>query len=80
MDLRYQTRKKKGKQNTQLEVGNVRLPVKDVVVKLVESLKTCRKHQAQYMWKNVMRYIDLTMGDPDQHRIICTDFGATLDL
>ena len=27
-----------------------------------------------------MRKIDLTMGDPNKHRVFCTDFGATLDL
>ena len=27
-----------------------------------------------------MRQIDVQMGDPDKHWIICTDFGATHDL
>ena len=27
-----------------------------------------------------MMRIDITMSDPNKHRIICTDFGATLDL
>ena len=75
-----QGKNKKEKQNTQLEVGNVRLAVKDVVVKLVESLNACHKHQSQYMWKNLMQTIDLTMGNPDNHHVICTGFGATLDL
>ena len=27
-----------------------------------------------------MMHIDLTMSNPNKHRIICTGFGATLDL
>ena len=27
-----------------------------------------------------MLHIDLTMSDPNKHRVICTNFGATLDL
>ena len=27
-----------------------------------------------------MMRIDLTMSHPDKHRVICTNFGATLDL
>ena len=27
-----------------------------------------------------MMHIDLTMSNPNKHRIICTDFGATFDL
>ena len=71
---------KNGKQNTQLELGMKQLPVKDVVKKLEASLDICRMHMAQYEWRNLMRKIDHTMSDRDKHRVICTDFGATLDL
>ena len=48
--------------------------------KLFEQLKVCREHMAQYEWRNTMRKIDCIESDPDKHRVICTDFGATLDL
>ena len=35
---------------------------------------------ADYKWRNVCRKVDCTMTDPDKHRVICTDFAATLDL
>ena len=56
------------------------IPVKDVVKKLEASLDICRMHMAQYEWRNLMRKIDHTMSDRDKHRVICTGFGATLDL
>ena len=69
-----------GKQNTQLEVQNRQCKVKDVIDKLVASLDVCCKHQTQYEWKNWMRRLDMEMSSADTHRVICTDFGATLDL
>ena len=71
---------KSGKQNTQLEVQNRQCKVEDVLDKLVASLDVCRKHQTQYEWKNWMRRLDMEMSSADTHRVICTDFGATLDL
>ena len=71
---------KNGKKNTQLEVQNRRYKVNEVIKKLEDSLQICRKHQAAYEWKTWMRQIDMQMSNPDKHRIICTDFGATLDL
>ena len=35
---------------------------------------------AQYEWRNTMRKIDHLMTSPLNTRVICTDFGATLDL
>lgn len=75
-----QGKNKQGKQNTQLELGNTVLPVREVVSRLITKLNVLRQHQAQYEWRNHMRKLDLVMGDPDVHRAICTDFGATLDL
>jgi len=69
-----------GKQNTQLEVQNRRYKVPEVLKKFVDALDKCRAHQASYEWKNWMRKLDMEMGDADMHRVICTDFGATLDL
>ena len=71
---------KKGKQNTQLEIGHSRQPVKDILLKMAAKLEVARLHQAHYEWRDTMRKIDLTMSDPNKHRIFCTDFGATLDL
>lgn len=72
--------KSNGKQNTQLEVSISVLPVEIVVTKLLEAVKLCRVHQEQYEWRNCMRSLDLVNSDPHKHRVICTDFGATLDL
>ena len=47
---------------------------------MVAKLEVARLHQAQYEWRDTMRKIDLTMSNPNTHRIFCTDFGATLDL
>jgi len=72
--------KQTGKANTQLELGQSKLPVKEVIKKLIAQLTVVREHQAQYEWRNLMRKVDHTMGDSSLHRVICTDFGATLDL
>ena len=80
VDAPRQGFKKNGQQNTQLELGLSKCAVKDVVIKLVKSLEINRLHQAEYEWRNWMRKIDLTNSHPDIHRIIYTDFGATLDL
>ena len=40
----------------------------------------CRLRMAQYEWINTMRKIDTLMSDRNLHRVIMTDFGATLDL
>ena len=37
-------------------------------------------HMTQYESCNLMKKIDYTMSDSDKHHIICTDFGATLNL
>lgn len=71
---------KAGRQNTQLELGISMLPVNEVMRTLQVQLETCKLHQAEYMWHNRTRQIDLTMSDRDTTRVICTDFGATLDL
>ena len=80
VDAPRQGFKKNGQQNTQLELGLSKCAVKDVVIKLVKSLGINRLHQAEYEWRNWMRKIDLTNSHPDIHRIIYTNFGATLDL
>ena len=71
---------KKGKQNTQLELGLQKVAVKDVVDRLRDALVVCRIHMAQYQWRDTMRKIDTIMSDKNLHRCIMTDFGATLDL
>ena len=71
---------KGNKQNTQLELGLSILPVNEVMKKLQSQLEICKLHQAEYRWRNHMRQIDLTMSNSDTTRVICTDFGATLDL
>jgi hypothetical protein len=71
---------KAGKANFQLELGLTRYPVKVVVLKLIDAIIVCRTHQSNYEWKNIMRKIDLLMSDGNTTRIICCDFGATLDL
>ena len=54
--------------------------MKEVLQKFVDAINVCQKHQAEYEWKGWMRKIDMTMCNPDKHRVICIDFGATLDL
>ena len=71
---------KKGKQNTQLELGLQKVAVRDVVDRLRDALVVCRIHMAQYEWRDTMRKIDTIMSDKNLHRCIMTDFGATLDL
>jgi hypothetical protein len=72
--------KNTGKQNTQLELGLSTLSVANVVKKMVTQLDICRIHQYEYEWRNQMRNRDLIMSHPDLHRVLFTDFGATLDL
>ena len=58
---------KSGKQNTQLELGVSKLPVGDVVKKMVLRLNICCEHQYKYKWRNQMRNIDIIMSHPDLH-------------
>ena len=71
---------KNGKQNTQLELGQRRYKVREIISKMVTKLNQCRLHQAEYEWRGWMKKIDFVMSNSDHHRVICTDFGATLDL
>ena len=47
---------------------------------MVAKLEVARLHQAQYEWRDTIQKIDLTISDPNKHRVFCTSFGATLDL
>jgi hypothetical protein len=69
-----------GKQNTQLELGQQRYQVQTVIKKFVDQLNACQHHTAEYKWKRHMMKRDIIEADPNKHRVICTDFGATLDL
>ena len=71
---------KNSKQNTQLEIGHLRFPVKGILLKMVDKLEVIRIHQVHYEWRDTIRKVDLTMSNPNKHQIFCTDFGATLDL
>ena len=59
---------KKGKQNTQLELGLQNVAVKDVVDRLRDSLVLCCIHMVQYEWRNTMYTIDTLMSDKDLHQ------------
>ena len=72
--------KSTGRKNTQLELGVSTLTVKEVVKKLIAQLNIVREHQAQYEWRNQMFLRDRSMSKSDTHRVLFTDFGATLDL
>ena len=58
---------KKGKQNTQLELGLQKVAVRDVVDRLRDALVVCRIHMAQYEWRDTMRKIDTIMSDKNLH-------------
>ena len=60
---------KRGKQNTQLELTNVHLPVNDAIKNFVIALKKTRLHLAAYEWKNLIRKIDLTLSDGNICRV-----------
>lgn len=70
---------KQGK-NTQLELGIPILPVNETMNKMKAQLEIFKLHQEEYKQLNHARKIDLTMSNPDTKRVICTEFGATLDL
>ena len=65
---------------TQLELSCTKLAVKDVLKKMIVQLGICRLHVGQYQWINHARKPNLVMSNPDVSCVICTDFGATLDL
>ena len=56
------------------------LPVKQIETKLMESLVVSRRHMVEFQWRNTMRSIDATLSDSNFHQLICTNFGATLNL
>ena len=72
--------KKNGKANTQLELSRTIAPVNVAMDKLMKQLVTCIKHVGEYRWRNHMKKLDLLMSNHLHTRVICTDFGATLDL
>ena len=55
-------------------------PVRVAVDRFVIKLIFARIYQAHYEWRNHMHKLDTTMGNPDQHWIYLTNFGAMLDL
>ena len=80
MEVETQVKNKDGKQNTQLELGRVKLRVRELITRLIKSIEVNMLHLTESRWRTLMMRIDITMSDPNKHRIICTDFGATLDL
>ena len=54
--------------------------MKDVLRKMIMQLEICCLHVGQYQWINHAQRLDLIMSNPDVSCVICTDFGATLDL
>ena len=71
---------KNGKQNTQLELSLTQLPVNLVMKKMIGQLVKCRRHVGEMRWINCNRKVDIAMSNANTTRVICTDFGATLDL
>jgi len=72
--------KKNGQANTQLELSRTIVPVNEAMDKMMKQLVTCIQHVGEYRWRNHIKKLDLTMSNPLHTRVICTDFGATLDL
>ena len=54
---------KNGKQNSQLELGLVKLKVSEIVEKMRSQLKSTIKHKAELDWKRHALKLDLTMSD-----------------
>ena len=79
-DIARQGFKSNGTSRTQLEFSRTKLAVKDVLKNMIIQLGICRLHVGQSQWINHVRRLDLIMSNPDVSRVICTDFGATLDL
>jgi hypothetical protein len=71
---------KKGRQNTQLELGMRKQKVSEVVSKFKHQLVQTIKHMCEHKWKSHCLKLDMTMSNPLTSRVFCTDFGATLDL
>ena len=79
MDRGRETSKKRWK-STQLKLCRVKIPVCEVVSRLIKSLEVNRWHFTKYWWCNLMLCIELAIFNPNKHRVICSNFGATLDL
>ena len=79
-DVPRQGKKKNGEPNTQLELSHTMLPVNEVFEKMINHFEVCRQHVGEKEWKSHVKKIDSIMSHPDKTRVICTDFGATLDL
>ena len=71
---------KPGKQYIQVKLDVSKLPIGDVVKKLISQLSICWEHQYEYTWRNQMRNIDHTMSYPDLYQLIFADYGETLHL
>ena len=70
---------KKSEQNTQIELTESVLPIKEVVARFVKQLSIARTHYLDGNWLNFTRRLDTnTFGALDL--AIFTDFSATMDL
>ena len=70
----------KNGENTQLKLSLTQIPVNLVMTIMIDQRVKCRCHVGEMRWINCNRKVDLTMSDVNTNRVICTDFGATLNL
>ena len=61
-------------------MGVSKLPVRDVMKRLVSQLNICRKNKYAYKWWNQMINTNLIISHSDLHQLLITDLCATLDL
>ena len=79
-EIARQEFKSNGTSHTHLELNRKNLTVKEILKKMTIQLGMCRLHVRQYQWINWARKLDLVMSNPELCRVLCTNFGATLDL
>lgn len=70
----------RGQGNSQRELTEKHLKLKDVIKNMCDKLAECREHVAEYEWINHCRKLHLTMSNPNKVRCILTDFAATPNL
>ena len=70
---------KKGEQNTQIELSESSLPIKEVVNRLATQLTIARTHFSHGNWLNMTRRLDTNTFSTSE-LLVFTDFSATMDL
>ena len=69
-----------GIQNTQIELGNSKHTIHEILTKTHEKLPGTTHHLDQFQWKPHFLRLDTTISSADDTMVFCSNHGHSLDL